>query len=427
VPLSPQESSALRIVFLTSAWAGIDDRIRRGLEPGGVPSVGKAWLMFAQQGWKVDVFVAGPNVGGHLHWRGVDFHWIRDPTQAIRWRPLRYLIAVLRIGWLYRQIRMFGAVWRMRTTRPQVIYCMRSCFVVVGWILARLSGSALVQRQYGTWAYYHLFERRTLSGRLISWGSYAALKVPCDLVIITNDGTRGDRVAAAARVPAQRLRFWINGVDKNQVGFRAYDRRESRVPTIVYAGRLARWKRVDRLIRAFSDVCSRHAGPLKLVVVGDGAERKQLEVLAEELGVGPQTSFIGEHPNSVVRDHMAHATIVALPHDLTNLTNTLLEALSLGCCVVAMDRGGTSDVIRHGSNGILVDSTDSMVEWIVQLLNDPPLREAISENAGSYAAAYLATWEERMEREYQEISRLAAAEGSIARANHAAGLPGSVA
>jgi glycosyltransferase involved in cell wall biosynthesis len=388
-----------------------------------VPSVAKAWLMFAERGWKVDVFVAGPLAGGHLHWRGVDFHWIRDPTQATRWRPLRYLVAVLRIGWLYRQLRMLLAVRRIRSGGPQVVYCMRSCFVVVGWIFARLSGSALVQRQYGTWAYHHLFEHRTLTGRLISWGSYAALKVPCDLVIITNDGTRGDRVAAAAGVPSERLRFWINGVDKGHAPSGLLDQRAGQVPTVVYAGRLARWKRVDRLVRAFGDVCSRYGGPLELVIVGDGGERKALEELAEEIGVRHRTSFIGEHPNSVVRDHMARAAIVALPHDLTNLTNTLLEALSLGCCVVAMDRGGTSDVIQHGHNGILVDSADSMAEWILRLLSDRHLREAIQENACSYAGTFLATWEERMAREYEEISGLIASEFITTRSDRVTASP----
>lgn len=140
---------------------------------------------------------------------------------------------------------------------------------------------------------------------------------------------------------------------------------------IGYVGRLIPAKGLTYLISAVKQIQSEHFKAC-LVIVGDGPQRKNLEMIAKDLGV--RTIFAGWQADPLA--YYALMDIFALPSFFEGLPNVILEAMSMGKPVVATDVGGASDLVRNGENGFLVPPKDveSLASAIKTLVFDVDLR-----------------------------------------------------
>ncbi|HXK33739.1 MAG TPA: glycosyltransferase, partial [Dehalococcoidia bacterium] len=176
------------------------------------------------------------------------------------------------------------------------------------------------------------------------------------------------------------------------------------------------WKRVDRAVRALRRVRAWSPGA-RLVVVGDGEERADLEALASSLGVRDAVTFAGAVPHDAVVRYMHACDVFLAVADLSNVGNPLLEAMACGCCVVAVDAGDTRDLIADGATGRLVDAPnrsgiarpleERLGDLLVALAADPAQRAKLGEGAAAYAARNFWTWEQRMQAELEAVEALA--------------------
>jgi glycosyltransferase involved in cell wall biosynthesis len=253
-----------------------------------------------------------------------------------------------------------------------------------------------------------------------------ALRTPADLVIMTDDGTRGDDVLERLNpTPHERVKFWRNGLDLDRLRpGTADERRAARAAleiddgafVMLTASRLAAWKRVDRALRALPKVRA-WAPRAMLLVVGDGEERGRLEALARELGIADGVRFAGAVPQADVGRYMHAADVFLAVADLSNVGNPLLEAMACGMCVVAVDAGDTRDLIVDGRTGRLVDAAqrsgvvrpleERLADLLVALSGDDAQRARLAEGAAAYAREHFWTWEQRMAAEVDAVAALA--------------------
>lgn len=124
-------------------------------------------------------------------------------------------------------------------------------------------------------------------------------------------------------------------------------------PTLISVARLHPWKGIDHLIAAVSGMPD-----MRLIVVGDGPERGRLEELARPLG--DRVAFTGQLDTDKAHRLMAAADGLALYSGYEGLSHTLLESLHLGTPVLASDKGGNSEIVCHGVNGVLVPHVDAL-------------------------------------------------------------------
>ena len=238
-----------------------------------------------------------------------------------------------------------------------------------------------------------------------------ALRTPADLIIMANDGTQGDKVLDFVGVPRDRYRFYMNGVVKDDVYRPNVDigrfRSKVFVPDgnifLLYTGRFFYWKRIDRLLRVFAKTLAQYP-KITLVLIGDGAEKKPCESLAEKLGVKKNTVFLGSMPHSEVMDYLNACDICVSFHDLTNLCNPLIEACVCGKCIVTTNIGGISDLLTHGKNSIVLDNSDEnkLAGALLSVAADGSLRNRYAE-AAFQRGIELKTWKERMDMEAAEV------------------------
>ncbi len=253
--------------------------------------------------------------------------------------------------------------------------------------------------------------------RLRKYEEVLALRLPADLYIMTDDGTRGDDVLAQLNPAAMpKMRFWRNGLDLDRLRKAGPLERNSRrralgLPddafVMLTASRLVAWKRIDRAIAALPPLLKTLPTAL-LLVVGDGEERTRLERLAEQLGVARHVLFVGGVPQEEVLGYMHAADLLLAVADLTNVGNPLLEAMACGLPIAAVDGGDTRDLIEDGVSGRLLPSGDTEViaHAVLGLAEDAVERLRLGDGAQRYAEEHFWTWEARLDAELEEVERL---------------------
>jgi glycosyltransferase involved in cell wall biosynthesis len=171
-------------------------------------------------------------------------------------------------------------------------------------------------------------------------------------------------------------------------------------PVVGCAARLEDQKQLDVLVQAMVAIPR-----ARLVLVGDGSKRQDLEALATELGVADRVSFVGWVADA--RPWIAAFDVFALPSRNEAFPLTIVEAMLSGTPVVATSVGSISEAVHHGTTGFLVPSgdADALATVIRSVLDDPALREQIAVAAGRLARERFtaATMIERYSDAWQEV------------------------
>ena len=326
----------------------------------------------------------------------------------------------------------------LRSEPPfDVLYAYEAHAVLAARLLRRRGVRLpLVARYQGTIMF------PALKDRLLYYRRYEeaiALKTRADLYVMTDDGTQGDEVLARLNPASKgRVRFWRNGLDLDRLhapspAERAAARTALSIPdgafVMLTASRLATWKRVDRAIRALPKIRAWVPGAM-LLVAGDGEERARLEALARSLSVADAVRFVGGVRQTEVMTYMHASDVFLAVADLSNVGNPLLEAMTCGMCIVAVDAGDTRDLIEDGVTGRLVDSSqrsgiakpleERLADLLVALAADAGQRERLAAGAEAYAQRSFWTWDERMAAEVEAVQALACGASAPAPATQAA-------
>jgi glycosyltransferase involved in cell wall biosynthesis len=144
---------------------------------------------------------------------------------------------------------------------------------------------------------------------------------------------------------------------------------------VVFIARFTSHKQPLSLIRAFAKAIGSNP-KLHLLMVGDGDEKVEAEKMIAALGMENRISL--QPFRQDVPDILAASDIYVLPSLWEGLPIGLLEAMMMGKAVIASNVDGTSEIIEHNKNGLLVN-TDNLVndltEKIVSLSLDAGLRK----------------------------------------------------
>lgn len=181
-----------------------------------------------------------------------------------------------------------------------------------------------------------------------------------------------------------RLLVVPNGVDPAPTVDRKAARRELGIRKTEFAvagvGRLVSVKRFEDIIRA-AELLKKRGTALRLFILGDGPCRRELEALADSLGVAEEVTFCGER--STVRRLLPAFDAFVLSSESEGMPNALLEAMAAGLPCVATRVGGVQEVIRDRENGILVPPArpDRIASALGELARSDELRRRLGKAA----------------------------------------------
>lgn len=180
---------------------------------------------------------------------------------------------------------------------------------------------------------------------------------------------------------ADRYTTIPSGVDLEGLRRRAPDRTRARhrlgwpgqARVVLGVGRLVPVKGFDLLLRALPAI-RRECPEARLVLVGDGPERSELERLVDELAMGDWVEMAGARED--VSPYLAAADVLVAPSRNEGQGRTLVEAMALGLPVVGANVGGIPDVLNDGSCGLLVPPEDpeAIARAVLSILRDEELQ-----------------------------------------------------
>lgn len=156
-------------------------------------------------------------------------------------------------------------------------------------------------------------------------------------------------------------------------------------PYILGAGALVHQKGFEFLVRSFKVVLNSFP-ELRLVIVGEGPLRSELESLAQELGIAESVHFPGFVSN--VGAYYASAKLFALSSVAEGFGNVLVEAMSFGVPVVSTDcPHGPREILDGGVYGRLVPpgDSDALADAIVSTLRDAVDSNRLVERADEFS------------------------------------------
>jgi len=210
----------------------------------------------------------------------------------------------------------------------------------------------------------------------------------------------GDLLAARFAVPASKIVVIQNGVDlaafRPQPAPASFLRQQGAEGrrVLLTVSRLVPRKGVDNVLQALPAIARKFPDVLYLVA-GDGPQRRDLQQMAEALGVAHLVRFAGAVDHARTQDFYNAAELVLLPNredagEADGLPLVFLEANACGKPVIGGRAGGTPEIVRDGENGVLVDGRNAgeIADAVCALLGDESRRKAMGERALGTAQAF---------------------------------------
>ncbi len=173
-------------------------------------------------------------------------------------------------------------------------------------------------------------------------------------------------------------------------------------PILIHISNFRKVKRVHDVIDTFRQVVSRI--PAKLLLVGDGPERKKAEQQCRDLGICNDIRFLGKQ--QAVNELLSVSDLFLLPSESESFGLAALEAMACGVPVISSNAGGIPEVNAHNDTGFLADvgNTAQMAQYAYLLLTDKEKHNTFKQNALDQAKRFdLQRIMPKYEKYYQKI------------------------
>jgi glycosyltransferase involved in cell wall biosynthesis len=198
--------------------------------------------------------------------------------------------------------------------------------------------------------------------------------------------TSSNLVEKAKGLGAKKVTLIPNWVKFIEPTKRQFDRLDDSGARIIFVGRLHPVKRVPLLVEAFC-LFSQVFPDARLIIVGDGDERKNLERLIKNLKLDDRVDIMGFQDHDRVLSLMAQSDMIVLPSIIEGNPRVLVEAMMLKVPIVATNVAGITDMVKHDETGYLVSRAlpEALAQAMKYILMNKEYSLRITENAFKYA------------------------------------------
>ncbi|MCQ2911030.1 MAG: glycosyltransferase family 4 protein [Clostridia bacterium] len=156
---------------------------------------------------------------------------------------------------------------------------------------------------------------------------------------------------------------------------------------VLFIGRIAEEKSIDVIIEEFKTIKENVKGA-KLLIVGDGPARKDLEHLTKKLGLTHDVIFAGKKPHEDIAKFYKLGDVFVNASTTETQGLTFIEAMAAGIPVVAKYDDNLKGVIKDDITGSLFKENNEFSTKVIRMLNDLDYRKDIINNAANIANEY---------------------------------------
>ena len=163
-----------------------------------------------------------------------------------------------------------------------------------------------------------------------------------------------------------------------------YSRPNDRI--IMHTSNFRAVKRVEDVIRIFHEIHKKI--PSTLILIGDGPDRSQCELLTRELNLQDSVRFLGKQVELV--ELLSAADLFLMPSQSESFGLSALEAMACGVPVISSSVGGLPELQVHGQTGFIAEfgDIDRMARYAIDLLSSPSKHKIFSDAARARALEF---------------------------------------
>ncbi len=399
----------MKILYVTGLWRGLRTILFEGqTEEMGMPAFMKPLKKLLLDGHEVDIFLIHkldeyPPYDCKVDWISGD-----NIVDTYKWDVS--LKGRFANDWhIYQKTKQL-----LQQKEYDIVYGHGDTSPAAAWAAKKI-GVPYGQRIYGSFLDSHIQKHGKFLGgnRLIhdKW----MFKNKQDFVLITNDGTRGDRTYAtlnSGKKKPSQMYFWINGVDP----IADYDPNDSygldmdlNEPFIFYFARFQPEKGQLNAVEVLHRLREKGV-PVKLVFGGQFSRGNYVDSVrqkVQEYGLDEQTVFLGQINREQINALAKKAMVSAFFYYASNMGNCFHEVFSAGGLVVSYNDGSLDDFIVSGETGFLANNNEEAADIIEKIYTGEIDGDKIRQNAIACSREKMKSWDERVNDEIALLEQYA--------------------
>ena len=151
---------------------------------------------------------------------------------------------------------------------------------------------------------------------------------------------------------SKNIKVIYNGTDLFTEESKATNKKHINLITV---GRLTPFKNIDKIILSLNQLKLLNSNLHRLIIVGDGPERSNLEKLVSENKLSDFVTFTGQLKKSELNKYYQESDIYIQASGYEGLPHTLLEAISHNLSIISTPIGGTNEILENNTNGWTID------------------------------------------------------------------------
>jgi len=181
-------------------------------------------------------------------------------------------------------------------------------------------------------------------------------------------------------IQSEKIKVIYNGIEINESEVHKVHKVESRV--MLSVGRLVPWKGFKVLIEMMPDILQ-EIPEVKLVIVGSGLQKEELEQTIKKLNLGNKVVLAGQLSRDELLKQKQLSDIFVFNTNWESFSFDTVEAMAMGLPVVTTNVGPLSELIENNSEGILVEpnNKEAIKNAVIKVLRDDDFRQKIIQNA----------------------------------------------
>lgn len=402
----------MKILYVTIDYPGFSECIFEGADyPYGLPSFNNVLLKLIEEGHVVNFVLmqnkmkkATFNIG-YKQFTEEQFKLVLY-TGMTRFSNLKF---------------RFELIFKLNKLLKQEHYDFIYCHGISGALAsipAKLNNVKFGQRIYGTFLWESIEKKGLFLTIIKNWQEIYAFNSKKDFLLVTNDGSKGDKVFEKIVKRKNRFifKFLINGIDKN-VYEKATD--ENKIdknyeisnlkPYLFSCARFDSWKRQDRVVEILRELVTKgyninliFAGP-KILYNNKTDYYDSVMEKVKSYDLGERVHYMGNISYDQIKVLNEGALAALILHDTCNMTNVFHESRASGAIVITEDDGVVSNIIESGEDGFIVQGNEGAVNVLIDILEGRINTSLIKEKSKENYLKKMSSWEERIHEEIMLI------------------------
>ncbi|MFQ5639063.1 MAG: glycosyltransferase [bacterium] len=282
----------------------------------------------------------------------------------------------------------------IKSVQPDMIHTHLFFATIYGRIAAKMSGVPVITTEHN--------ESNWRSGNIIAKIAYKLTAWNNTRIIAISEAVKSALVQDV-KIQTSQIAVINNGISLSEFTESKQNSRVFRADFVVGSvGRLDVRKGYDVLLQAVAHLKSNNF-KIKCILVGDGKERDQLQLLAKKLGIKDDVIFAGFQFE--IQSYLAGMDVFVLPSKTEGFGIAILEAMAAGCPVVASNVGGIPEIIKPGVNGLLVnpDDAEQLASAILKLQDRQLAQKIIANSKNTVSEFSIEKHIPKLMAEYQKL------------------------